>query len=184
MPKNNNTIAKFSMIISTALELEKYREKAKESAKKAVRNLEDLLSLCVGDPELVMKRFKFKKLGVKVLDPDSLDNFCEQIDQQATVSAALDAVLWLMQQHPGKKWIVEPTAGGEGPDIKSEDKEVVAEVFAAVDPANNSKLTKDIEKISRELSAKHRYVIYRSPKPQSREESSGVKIHCLDWLPD
>ena len=69
----------------------------------------------------------------------------------------------------------------KGTDIETVDcGGVVAEVFASVDPTNNSKIQKDIKRI-RLNSAKHKYVFFISPKTdcgvyKSRWDVEGVTV--------
>ena len=151
------------MIITSRPDLQACRTRCREAATRAVSALSELLESHADRPDVVLRTLKFDKIGWDPLNLERRDNFCEQVDQQATVIAALDATEWLMERHPGKRWRVEPAATGTGNDIVSDDGDVVAEVFAAVDPRNNRKLKKDLAKARAAAGARHRYVIYRSP---------------------
>ena len=85
-----------------------------------------------------------------------------------TASSALTVAL----QHSSDEWWRAATASGSARHERAhavwrtrdvpEDDGVVAEVFAAVTPANNQKLREDIKKV-RAASQKHRYVLFMSP---------------------
>lgn len=146
-----------SVQISSIDELKELRNKLRRSAshaKEALRRVSEL-----EDPLNVLK---FEKLGCDPFDVSKPDNLAEQIDQQATHGAAVDGLEKLMKRHPGKIWTLAAGVRGNGHDIVSHDREVAAEIFAAVRSGNNRKLKKDIEKIQK-FSGNHKYVIYRSP---------------------
>ncbi len=137
-----------------------------------------LIALLVGSED-VLERLKFERLGCDPLDVHDAQNIAEQIDQQATYEAGVDALEILMRLHPGLTWRFAPGAQSAGHDIAADDGSVIAEVFAAVSPKNNNKLGKDIAKV-RESRAEHRYVIYRSPsQPPSEVDVLGVKLISL-----
>jgi hypothetical protein len=149
--------------VSTRAELDELRatmcKSAKQTRGKLARALQDH-----GDQILV--HLKLADVGCDPLAPDCPQNFAEQIDQQATHGVALDALEWLMRRFPRKKWCLAAGPTGFGPDITSADKEIGAEVFAAVSPKNNRKLAKDIQKISK-FRGPHRFVFYRSRDPKA-----------------
>ncbi len=91
-----------------------------------------------------MERLKFERLGCDPIDINDPQNLAEQIDQQSTYEVAATSLGVLLARHPGRSWDLAPGAHGAGHDIQSTDGQVVAEVFAAVHPANNGKLKKDL----------------------------------------
>lgn len=146
---------------------------AREHARKALRQIVD-------DPD-PLARLKFDRLGCDPLDVNDSQNLAEQIDQQATYEAAASALEFLMKRHPGKVWDFAPGAHGAGHDVASTDGQVVAEVFAAVDPSNNQKLSKDLRKVGA-ATAEHRYVFFRSPGHKAGERlESGVWVVTLPF---
>lgn len=144
---------------------------SREHARAALRQIVD-----APDP---LARLKFERIGCDPLDVKDPQNLAEQIDQQATYEAAASALRSLMQRHAGKVWDFAPGAHGSGHDIASTDGTVAAEVFAAVDPKNNKKLSKDIQKVSKST-AQHRYVFFRSPSVAASERTeAGVIVVAL-----
>ena len=144
---------------------------AREHARNQLRQLVD-------DPN-PLARLKFERLGCDPVDINDAQNLAEQIDQQATYEVAATCLEALLARHPGRSWDLAPGAHGSGPDIQSTDGQVVAEVFAAVHPANNGKLKKDIAKLAKST-APHRYVFFRSPQvPPSERLENGVIVVAL-----
>lgn len=130
-----------------------------------------------------MESIKFLRLGCDPLDPNDAQNLIEQINQQATYTAAIDALERLWDMHPGLEWVLAPGAHGSGHDIVSTDGTVAAEVFAAVKPGNNNKLRDDIDKVSR-FEGPHRYVFYRSPDhPQGESTVRNAVVVSLGFAP-
>lgn len=106
---------------------------------------------------------KFEPLGHDPLDGSRRLNLIEQLNQTFTYLAALRAAEKLFQLHPEAASFVLNLGNVSGWDIESpDDGGIVAEVFAAVTPTNNQKLTADVKKL---LSAHHthRYVFYMCP---------------------
>lgn len=155
---------RFSSIADVS-ELQERLSRAREHARSVLRRLID-------EPNF-LSRLKFERLGCDPIDEEDAQNLAEQIDQQATYEAALAALELLMVRHPGHAWEFAPGAHGGGHDIASADGQVVAEVFAAVDPRNNDKLRKDISKVSAANSA-FRYVVFRSPATAPAERLEGL----------
>lgn len=128
-----------------------------------------------------MRALKFERLGCDPWDLEDAQNLAEQIDQQATYEAALDALEWLMKRHPNQSWVVAPGAHAHASlhDIVSEDAGVAAEVFAAVTPTSNRKLSKDIAKLAGTGFA-FRYVFYRDAAMSWSERTvDGVHVVSL-----
>ncbi len=127
----------------------------------------------------LLPRMKFQPLGADPVEPERPLNIIEQINQDATWDVALDAVDWLLERHPGRRWAVQPGASGRGPDITSEHDRVVivAEVFAAVAEQNNAKLKKDLARLRRRAPDEIKYVFLRTADSQASEIiADGVTI--------
>ena len=159
----------------------------KESAERAARNLKKLFAL---SPMELFWQAKFNRIG---LDPIELHstNLVEQIHQLWTHVAALEASRILLTKHPSSGAMkLAPGAHKWQPlDIMSEDGQVGAEVFATVHPANNKKLERDIEKLSREVGKL--YIFFMSPKYpntaklEDKPKHKGVEVWSLEkptWL--
>lgn len=102
-------------------------------------------------------------------------NLAEQIDQQATYEAAIDAAERLLARYTGERWTVAPGASGSGHDIVSHNGDVAAEVFAAVLPTNNQKFAKDVATISG-FTRPEKYVIFRAPEGNTPPAPEGERV--------
>jgi hypothetical protein len=155
-------------------ELGELRETLKATHEKARAAI-----VAIAEHPRLLERLKFERLGCDPLDPSDPQNLAEQIDQQATYEAAVDALDYLWQRHPGHEWLLAPGAHGSGHDLQSTDGTVAAEVFAAVKPTNNQKLAKDLDKIAA-FSGPHRYVFYLSPgHPRGERQVGKVTVVSL-----
>jgi len=111
----------------------------------------------------------------------------EQINQTWTYLVALAAAKQLMTLHSdaGGFRLAPGAYASEPLDIMSGvDGLVGAETFAAVDPHNNNKLAKDLDKMAGR-SEQHRYVFFMSPKyPGAKRrpelESAGIQVWSVD----
>lgn len=112
------------------------------------------------DPMEALHTLKFCAYGFDpLLEAKSL-NLIEQLNQTFTIMASLAAAERLLDWFEvpgGLRLNLAETAGW---DIKSIDDNLIrAEVFAAVRPSNDSKLSKDIDKMS-QSNACNRFVFY------------------------
>ena len=110
---------------------------------------------------------KFHENGFDPLDSTKPLNFVEQLNQTFTYLASFKGAEYIFAKHDDVKSLTLNLGTSKGTDIETVDGDgVVAEVFASVDPTNNSKIQKDIKRI-RLNSAKHKYVFFISPKTDS-----------------
>ena len=110
-----------------------------------------------------LARMKFEQIGHDPLDSSRRLNLIEQLNQTFTYLAAFKAADYLFYKHTRVTVLTLNLGNVSGWDIETlEDDGVVAEVFAAVTPANNQKLREDIKKV-RAAAHKHRYVLFMSP---------------------
>jgi hypothetical protein len=139
-----------------------------------------------GDPLDILRRMKFDPVGQHPIEGHPL-NLVEQINQSWTYAVALVAARQLLRMHPeAAGYRLEPGAHAAQPlDIMSQaDALVGAETFAAVHPANNRKLAKDLAKLAARPE-RYRYVFFLSPKyPGSKRipalERDGVQVWSVD----
>ena len=134
----------------------------------------------------LLRALKFDQVGFHPLDGHAL-NAIEQVNQLWTYLAALSAVRVLFKLHPDTgSFSIAPGAHAAQPlNMMSEVEGLVgAETFAAVDPRNNRKLTKDLVKLAQRPEL-HRYVFFASPMfpgttrlPQL--ERGGVQVWSVD----
>ncbi|MGB4659027.1 MAG: hypothetical protein WBI07_07600 [Mobilitalea sp.] len=114
----------------------------------------------------LLKTLRFGQSGYDPLFEEST-NFIEQTNQTFTYIVCLKAVEYLLALYPGKLFYVN--FGTEsGYDVESKDGEVICECFSATAPDSNKKLAKDTEKISKNIVAKYKYVIYYASDPKPK----------------
>ena len=133
------------------------------------------------DAMLFLYECKFHNNGFDPLDSTKSLNFVEQLNQTFTYLASFKGGEFIFSKHKDVKFLTLNLGTSKGSDIETVDGGgVVAEVFASVDPTNNSKLQKDIKRISSKRS-KHKYVFFISPKTdcgvyKSRWDVQGVTV--------
>lgn len=109
-------------------------------------------------------KLKFNAIGCDPLNPSRELNVIEQLNQTFTYLASFNGAEFIFSRHPKVQRLTLNLGTAAGSDIETpEDGGIAAEVFAAVIPRNNGKLTKDIKKVSG-VTAKHRYVLFMSPE--------------------
>ncbi|MEX1165261.1 MAG: hypothetical protein WEK74_00030 [Hydrogenophaga sp.] len=140
-----------------------YKSRLLASAKKTQKVLAKLA--LSQSPASFLDKLKFAPIGCDPLNADRELNLIEQLTQAATYLASFDAAEFLFSRHPEARSLRLNLGTSRGFDIETnEDGGIDAEVFAAVDPKNNQKLAKDCKDLKAKSQAKHRYVIFRSPK--------------------
>jgi hypothetical protein len=133
-------------------------------------------------------RMKFEALGHDPLVLERKLNLIEQLNQTFTYLASFRAAEVLFDQHKDISSLTMNLGTKSGWDIETQDGGgLVAEVFAAVTPENNRKLSKDIERVA-SSHAKHRYVFFMCPgykagKYFSRRSTKGVVVLSLGCVP-
>jgi len=132
------------------------------SANQTRQSLLDLLQR--SDGLSIMAALKFEQVGHDPLDASRRLNLIEQLNQTFTYLVALKAAEFLFARHSEVSALDLNLGNVSGWDIESVENDVlVAEVFAAVNPANNQKLRKDIDKV-RDAPHRYRYVVFMSPE--------------------
>ena len=113
-------------------------------------------------------------------------NFIEQLNQTFTVLVSLAAAERLMEWFPQCGGLRLNLGATRGRDIEGIiPNKVEAEVFAAVRPNNNGKVTKDIKRLEMS-SASHRYVFFYAPgftygrKCCLEQAGSEVQVYALE----
>lgn len=87
-------------------------------------------------------------------------NFIEQINQTFTYLASMDAVKYLLKNHPECAPYSLNLGTQSGYDIISFENRIIAEVFSATSPNSNNKLNKDYKKLRLNTTAKHKYIFF------------------------
>lgn len=125
---------------------------------------------------------KFGGVGCDPLQPNRKLNIIEQINQAFTYLASFQASELLLREHPECAPLRLNLGTAPGSDIESTDGVLAAEVFAAVNPTNNQKLKKDIEKVAA-TDAQLRYSIFLCPGydagRQYNLERDGIRVWAL-----
>jgi len=172
MPLGGSDIVTKVRIVESPESLAGLEAQINASAKAAAKALSE--SLGRDAPLEVLRRMKYQTVGTDPLEERPL-NLVEQINQTFTYLATFQGVRYLFRKHPDRAPFIINLGTAAGPDIRSRDGSVVAEVFAAVSPRSNRKLSKDLKKLS-VLSAEHKYVFYSCPgEPQG--EIASAKSH-------
>jgi O-acetyl-ADP-ribose deacetylase (regulator of RNase III) len=111
----------------------------------------------------LLRRLKFERAGFHPLSGDPL-NLLEQVNQTFTFLVTFEAARIVLAKHRDECSGLRLHLGtAPGSDIESVPPGVIAaEVFAAVSPDNNDKLTKDISKVGKTC-ARYKYVFFHSP---------------------
>lgn len=172
------------LTIQSIDEIAPHRAAVAESARRAA----DAIHSLSGDGIDLLRRMKFELLGFHPLESRRL-NLIEQVNQTFTYLVSLEAVRILLELHPEAGGFRLNLGVSAGSDVESVDRKLVAaEVFAAVTPRNNRKLTKDIAKVAGSP-ARHRYVFFYAPGyeagRQVRLESSAcdVQVWAVELQP-
>lgn len=143
------------------------------SATAAVESIRDLLQR--RKPLAALEALKFTQVGRDPLDPDRALNLVEQLNQTFTYLVSIRAVEYLFRKHPEAGPYRVNLGTQAGSDVESLDGSVAAEVFAAVHPASNRKLAKDVAKVAA-TAARHRYVFFHCPGDYARTDQNGVVV--------
>ncbi len=155
------------MKISNIQQLQQIEANVVQYAQRAMCDLTQLPSGGMAQ----FQAMKFDPIGFHPISGKPL-NLIEQVNQTFTVLVTCQAIRKLYELH-GTDHSYTVNLGTEGgTDIVSTNGEIVAEVFAAVNPTNNKKLSKDMSKACTENpNAEHRYVFFYAPNhPAGRKE--------------
>jgi hypothetical protein len=170
------------VIVRTAEDIDRHLG----TIRKAAKDTQLWIASQTGDPLDLLRRMKFETVGFHPIDGCAL-NVVEQINQTWTYTVALAATKQLLDLHPdaGGFRLAPGATASQALDIMSIAEGLVgAETFAAVDPRNNRKLVKDIDKLAHRLE-RHRYVFFMSPlfpggKRLPELERDGVQVWSVD----
>ena len=157
-----------------------------ERIRAAAKMTQDWIAGQSGDPLDMLGRMKFDQVGFHPVDHRPL-NMIEQINQTFSFAVAATAAKKLLGMHPeaGGFWLAPGAHMSRELDIMSEVPGMVgAETFAAVDPNNNRKLSKDLEKLSTRPEV-YRYVFFCSPLYPGTVQRPGLERRGVEvWLLD
>lgn len=163
-------------------DIDAYIEDLRSSAEEAQLKLAEISEYAA--PLEFLYRIKFEGIGCDPFNPQRSLNLLEQVNQTFTYLASFKAAKMLFSWHSGLTSLKMNLGTQSGTDIESDyDGGISAEVFAAVAPASNDKLKKDMEKVSKSQ-ATHKYVFFMCPNctegPYLRcKAPKGIKIWSL-----
>jgi len=134
---------------------------ATRSATKALAQVSELAGT---DALSALWSMKVRPVGCDPLDADTPLNLIEQLNQTFTYIASARAVKVLLSLHPEIAPFTLNLGTSPGSDIESKrGVGLAAEVFAAVIPSNNKKLTRDIDKVAAVTGVGLKYVFFMCP---------------------
>ncbi len=154
----------------------------------AARTVQAITRLTASEPDCVevLRKMKFTEMAWHPVDDRRL-NLIEQLNQTWTYLVTLKALPFLFERHPAAGGFRLNLGAVGGTDIESVIPNLVAaEVFAAVHPSNNRKLTKDLQKLVRECpDAQARYVFFMAPgfrheRQHKLETVEGIEVWGID----
>jgi hypothetical protein len=167
------------------LDIDGYKQRLFASAKHTQKVIRQLAS--IQDSTSFLATLKFNAIGCDPLNAEKPLNLIEQLNQTFTYLASFQGAEFLFSRHPDIPSLQLNLGTSSGFDIESDESGgLVAEVFAAVTPKNNQKLTKDCKRVA-ESQAKHRYVLFMSPKcPQAgpypyKAAAQGVSVWSMGY---
>ena len=172
------------------LEVHDYRdiEELRARVFDAAQLAREKLNTLSADPLEALRKLKFEEWGYHPVPGPKDDrrlNFIEQLNQTFTTLVSLAAAQCLMEWFPQSGGLRLNLGATPGRDIKGIiPNELEAEVFAAVSPKNNGKITKDIKRLDMSP-ARHRYVFFYAPEFSSgrqgslEQPGSEVRVHAL-----
>ncbi|WP_457663193.1 hypothetical protein [Sinorhizobium medicae] len=157
-----------------------------ERVRDSARRVHDWIAAQQGDPLDMLRRMKFEPVGFHPIEGYAL-NLVEQINQTWTFAVAVTAARKLLDLHPeaGGFHLAPGAHAARALDIMSVAEGLVgAETCAVVDPRNNGKIEKDIEKLAARPEA-CKYVFFMCPSyPETarvpRFEREGVQVWSID----
>lgn len=167
--------------VRTTEEIEILEARIRDAAERAAAVLREL----PGDGIALLRRLKFEPIGLHPLEPRAL-NIVEQINQTWTCMVGLAAACLLLKRHPEAEGFRLNLGTMPGFDLDSlAADEVQAETFAAVHPRNNRKLDKDLQRLQRHGTARHRYVVFAAPgftagRHARLEAGLGVEVWAVE----
>lgn len=169
------------LTISSHSDLDAHLAAIEDAASKAIPTIAS-----AGSPIEALRRIRFEQIGFHPIERHPL-NLIEQINQTFTYLVALKATNWLLDRHPeAGGFRLAPGAKAALPlDIMSIEPDLVgAEVFAAVHPDNNRKLSSDLRKLG-DAPSRYRYAFFYSPgfapgRIERLERQAGIEVHCVD----
>lgn len=124
-------------------------EKSKQSIKTIVEK-EDALSF--------FKNVKYNKIVNDSLTEDA-ENFIEIVNQDQTYLVSLKSAEYLKKRFPDKCFIIN-FGNVSGYDIVSTDGRIIAECFAATSYRSNSKLLKDLKRLSKSEDVDYKFEFF------------------------
>jgi hypothetical protein len=171
--------------VLTVAEIDPLLERVRAAAGRTTQAIGRLIG---SEPDSVeiLRKMKFTEMAWHPVDDRPL-NLIEQLNQTWTYLVTLKALPFLFERHPAAGGFQLNLGTASGTDIESVvPKLVAAEVFAAVHPSNNRKLTKDLKKLALDCpDAQSRYVFFGAPgfrheRQHKLETVEGIEVWGID----
>lgn len=145
-----------SIVVYSIKELMDYKKIILDNMRKNVQEIQQVIK--EKDVLLIFKKMKFDKIVVEPLSGDS-ENLIEVINQSQTYLVSLMAVEYLFKIYPEQAFIIN-WGNIQGHDITSIDETIIAECFASTSYKRNGKLTEDLKRLSKNITAIHKYEFF------------------------
>jgi hypothetical protein len=171
------------MVVDNIEDVDRYLGQVRNAAAK----IHAWIAAQTGDPLDLLRRMKFETVGFHPVGGHAL-NVIEQINQTWTYVVALAAARHLLRLHPeAGGYLLAPGANAVLElDVMSKAPGLVgAETFAAVDPRNNKKMEKDLQKLAGRTEI-YRYLFFMSPRFPGLNrlphwECNGIQVWSVDF---
>lgn len=171
--------------ISSIKELDQAVQVVSTAGDRTVRALRDLLAN-ESDSFQVLRLLKFSD-SARTPSGERPLNLIEQVNQNLTSLARLQAARWVLQQHPqlllqGLRIHLGPHTGFDMQSVEA--GLLAAEVFAASHPGRHDRLRQDVGRLALVPDVPHRYVVFSCPgftsgRQMGLETVPGIEVWSL-----
>jgi hypothetical protein len=171
--------------ISSIKELDQAVHIVSTAGERTVRALRDLLAN-ESDSFQVLRLLKFSD-STRLPSGERTLNLIEQVNQNLTSLARLQAARWVLQQHP--QLLLQGLRIHLGPHVGFDMQSVevgllAAEVFAANHPGRHDRLRQDVARLTLVPDVLHRYVVFSCPgfnlgRQMELETVPGIEVWSL-----
>lgn len=142
--------------VNSLEELHRYKTRIEQNLKACKENLQVLLEQEA--PFSLFGKMKYEKIGIEPLTGEA-ENIIEVINQAQTYLVSIKAAEYLLMEYPEHSFMIN-WGNIPGYDLESEDGSIIAEVFAATSYRSNGKLAADLNRLSQNTTAEHRYEFF------------------------
>lgn len=163
------------IVINSKEQCEQYKIRIHNNLQKCAEMVKELL--VNKEASSFFEKAKYEKI---VIDPltEEPENLIEVINQCQTYLVSLAGAEYLVSKFPGSTFTIN-LGNVSGYDIESEDGSIIAECFAATSYKSNSKLVKDLKRLTEEKNAIYKYEFF-----YDREFTDNHKPYYESKYPD